>query len=123
MVKVDVASMAHGLESRSPLLDHVLMEWAAEIPAELRMARGVTKALFKSAWSRICRLSCSTARKWASARQLTSGYAVNLKELAYDTLLSQPRLSVVCSVVNMSSACSVNILALYAIIITACGYF
>ena len=32
MVKVDVASMAHGLEARSPLLDHVLLEWAARIP-------------------------------------------------------------------------------------------
>ena len=33
MVKVDVATMAHGLEARSPLLDHVLVEWAARIPA------------------------------------------------------------------------------------------
>ena len=32
MVKVDVASMAHGLETRSPLLDHVLLEWAARHP-------------------------------------------------------------------------------------------
>jgi Asparagine synthase len=29
MVKADVASMARGLEARSPLLDHALMEWAA----------------------------------------------------------------------------------------------
>ena len=49
MVKVDVASMAHGLESRSPLLDHVFMEWAAELPEQVKMARGLTKALFKSA--------------------------------------------------------------------------
>jgi asparagine synthase (glutamine-hydrolysing) len=33
MVKADVTSMARGLEARSPLLDHVLMEWAAGIPA------------------------------------------------------------------------------------------
>jgi asparagine synthase (glutamine-hydrolysing) len=45
MVKVDVASMVHGLEARSPLLDHVLMAWAAGIPAKVRMARGVTKAV------------------------------------------------------------------------------
>ena len=38
MVKVDVASMAHGLETRSPLLDHVLLEWALSIPADVRMA-------------------------------------------------------------------------------------
>jgi asparagine synthase (glutamine-hydrolysing) len=49
MVKVDVASMAHGLETRSPLLDHVLLEWALGIPAEVRMAGGRTKALLKSA--------------------------------------------------------------------------
>ena len=49
MVKVDVASMAHGLEARSPLLDHVLMEWAVGLPEQVKMARGVTKALFKSA--------------------------------------------------------------------------
>ena len=36
MVKVDVASMAHSLEARSPLLDHKLMEWAATIPEEQR---------------------------------------------------------------------------------------
>jgi asparagine synthase (glutamine-hydrolysing) len=30
---VSAASMARGLEARSPLLDHVLMEWAAGIPA------------------------------------------------------------------------------------------
>src|SRR5262249_18411025 len=49
MVKVDVASMAHGLESRSPLLDHVFMEWAMTIPESIKMAGGVTKALFKKA--------------------------------------------------------------------------
>ena len=49
MVKVDVASMAHGLETRSPLLDHVLLEWAARLPGEVKMAGGKTKALFKSA--------------------------------------------------------------------------
>src|SRR5207248_2417892 len=49
MVKVDVASMAHGLETRSPLLDHVLLEWAARIPAEIKMKGGTTKALLKAA--------------------------------------------------------------------------
>src|SRR5205085_5297582 len=49
MVKVDVASMAHGLETRSPLLDHVLLEWTARIPAEIKMKSGTTKALFKAA--------------------------------------------------------------------------
>jgi asparagine synthase (glutamine-hydrolysing) len=49
LVKVDIASMAHSLEARSPLLDHVLMEWAAGIPASQKMANGETKAILKSA--------------------------------------------------------------------------
>ncbi len=29
LVKIDIATMAHSLEARSPLLDHELMEFAA----------------------------------------------------------------------------------------------
>ena len=39
LTKVDVASMAHGLEVRVPLLDHVLVELAAEMPADLKLRR------------------------------------------------------------------------------------
>lgn len=40
LAKVDIASMAHGLEVRVPLLDHVLLETAARIPPELRVRLG-----------------------------------------------------------------------------------
>ncbi len=36
-VKVDVASMAYGLETRAPLLDHVLVEKVARLPFALKM--------------------------------------------------------------------------------------
>jgi len=39
--KVDIASMAHGLECRSPFLDHVLVEDAVRIPSRLKL-RGKT---------------------------------------------------------------------------------
>ena len=42
MVKVDVASVAHRIEHRSPLLDHVPMEWADGIPKRTKMVRGLT---------------------------------------------------------------------------------
>ncbi len=35
--KIDIATMAHSLEARSPLLDHELMELAASIPASLKV--------------------------------------------------------------------------------------
>ena len=39
LVKVDRASMAHGLEVRSPFLDRRLVEWANRLPLELRYER------------------------------------------------------------------------------------
>ena len=39
LVKVDMATMAHGLEARSPFLDHTLMEFAARLPAEVKLRR------------------------------------------------------------------------------------
>ncbi len=39
LVKMDIASMAHSLEVRSPLLDHVVLEFAASLPLELEASR------------------------------------------------------------------------------------
>jgi asparagine synthase (glutamine-hydrolysing) len=50
LVKVDRASMAHGLEVRPPLLDHELMELAARIPADLKIRGGETKWVLKQAF-------------------------------------------------------------------------
>lgn len=44
--KVDMATMAHGLESRSPFLDHELVEWVMQLPEHLRMDTG-PKSLLK----------------------------------------------------------------------------
>ncbi len=42
LVKVDIASMAHSLEARSPLLDHKVMELAATFPSSFKL-RGFDK--------------------------------------------------------------------------------
>jgi asparagine synthase (glutamine-hydrolysing) len=49
LTKVDRASMAHSLEVRAPLLDHELVEWAATIPAELKIRSTGGKYIFKRA--------------------------------------------------------------------------
>ena len=89
MTKVDVASMAHGLESRSPLLDHVLLEWAAELPEAVKMAGGVTKALFKSAMEPYLPREILYRPKRGFGCPIDRWFRRELKELAYDTLLSQ----------------------------------
>jgi asparagine synthase (glutamine-hydrolysing) len=89
MVKVDVASMAHGLETRSPLLDHMLMEWAAGIPEELRMAHGVSKALFKSAMKPYLPAELLYRPKMGFGLPVDRWFRNELKQMAYDVLLSQ----------------------------------
>src|SRR5205823_3471108 len=43
LTKVDRMSMAHSIEARVPLLDHKVVEFAATIPPELQLHRGITK--------------------------------------------------------------------------------
>jgi asparagine synthase (glutamine-hydrolysing) len=43
----DRVSMAHGLESRVPLLDHPLVEFAATIPANIKFKDGTLKHVFR----------------------------------------------------------------------------
>jgi asparagine synthase (glutamine-hydrolysing) len=42
ITKIDIATMAHALEARSPMLDHEFVEFAASIPAEFKV-RGLEK--------------------------------------------------------------------------------
>jgi asparagine synthase (glutamine-hydrolysing) len=52
LVKVDRASMAHGLEARPPLLDYRLVEWAARLDPSFKLSNGEGKRLLKSALQR-----------------------------------------------------------------------
>jgi asparagine synthase (glutamine-hydrolysing) len=47
MTKVDRMSMAHSLEAREPLLDHVLVEFVAGLPPGMKYRNGVSKYLLK----------------------------------------------------------------------------
>jgi len=49
LVKIDIATMAHSLEARSPFLDHELMELAASIPARVKLRGGRRKAVLRDA--------------------------------------------------------------------------
>lgn len=47
LVKMDIATMAHSLEARSPYLDHRLVEWAAGLPRPLMFSGSTTKPLLR----------------------------------------------------------------------------
>ncbi|NJC74322.1 hypothetical protein HC031_32110 [Planosporangium thailandense] len=49
LAKVDISTMAVSLEARAPLLDHKVIEWAAGLPAHLKVRGRETKYLLKRA--------------------------------------------------------------------------
>ncbi len=50
LAKMDLATMGNGLEGRSPLLDHELLELAASAPADLKLKSGQLKWLLRTAF-------------------------------------------------------------------------
>ena len=88
LVKVDVATMAHGLEARSPFLDHELMEFAASIPAAMKMRGLKTKALLKSAMADRLPRDLLKRRKMGFGVPIERWLRNELREMSYDVLLS-----------------------------------
>lgn len=53
LVKMDIASMAHSLEARSPFLDHKVMEFCARLPVDLKIRGANQKYLLKKLAARL----------------------------------------------------------------------
>jgi asparagine synthase (glutamine-hydrolysing) len=88
LVKVDIATMAHGLEARSPLLDHPLMEFAASLPSQMKMNGGIKKYILKEAVKPLLPKEIIERPKMGFGVPLEHWFRHELKDLAYDVLLS-----------------------------------
>lgn len=88
MVKVDVASMAHALETRSPMLDHVFMEWAVGLPEAAKMTGGTTKAIFKKAMEPYLPKEAIFRNKMGFGCPVGDWLRTSLRQMTYDVLLS-----------------------------------
>jgi asparagine synthase (glutamine-hydrolysing) len=89
LVKVDVASMAHGLESRAPFLDHELLEFAAGVPAAQRMPGFRPKALLKQALEPVLPRELLYRPKMGFGVPIDDWFRGPLGELARDCLLDE----------------------------------
>jgi asparagine synthase (glutamine-hydrolysing) len=88
MTKVDIASMAHGLECRAPLLDYRLVEFAAALPVRYKYRRGRGKWLLREAFGHLLPREVFTRRKMGFGVPLDYWFRSELKPLAADLLLS-----------------------------------
>ena len=87
LVKVDIASMAHSLEARSPYLDQRLMEFAASIPPDLKLKGMTTKHILKKALANILPPEILHREKMGFGVPIGRWFRHELKDLAYDILL------------------------------------
>ena len=88
LVKVDIASMAHSLEARSPFLDHVFMEFAATIPFDLKVRGRVKKYILKRALGGLLPAPILHRPKMGFGVPIDRWLRQELRELLSDTLLS-----------------------------------
>lgn len=89
LVKVDIATMAHGLEARSPLLDHQFMEFTASLPSALKLKGKVQKYLFKKALKGLLPDEILHRPKKGFGVPLDHWFRHDLREMAYDVLLDR----------------------------------
>ncbi|MDQ3648286.1 MAG: asparagine synthase (glutamine-hydrolyzing) [Actinomycetota bacterium] len=88
LVKMDIATMAHSLEARSPLLDHRFLELAARLPASTKLTwGGTTKRLFKEAVAPWLPSEIITRPKMGFSIPLASWLRGKLRALPEDVLL------------------------------------
>jgi asparagine synthase (glutamine-hydrolysing) len=87
-VKVDIASMAHSLEVRSPFVDHKLVEFAATLPPQMKLHGMRGKRILKMAMKEFLPSSIIHRRKKGFGIPHARWLRTELRSLAHDTLLS-----------------------------------
>jgi asparagine synthase (glutamine-hydrolysing) len=88
LTKVDRMSMAHSIESRVPLLDNEVVEFAASLPAEFKIRGGRRKHVLKEVAAGLLPRDVLDRPKQGFGVPLKVWFRGNLRELFADTLLS-----------------------------------
>ncbi|HUT14601.1 MAG TPA: asparagine synthase C-terminal domain-containing protein, partial [Thermoguttaceae bacterium] len=87
--KVDIASMAHGLECRQPFLDHRVVELAAQMPRKLKFRRGRGKRILLEAFADLLPKPIRRRPKMGFGVPLDHWFRNELKEFAREVLLDR----------------------------------
>jgi asparagine synthase (glutamine-hydrolysing) len=86
LVKVDRMTMANSLEARAPLLDHVLLEFCARLPFDLKNNGQVGKYLLKKVAAELLPAECMQKRKQGFGIPIAKWFREDFKPLMLDLL-------------------------------------
>ncbi len=87
LVKMDIATMANGLEARSPFLDHHLVEFVARLPSRFKLRGTVSKHLLKRAVADLVPAANLSRAKRGFAVPIGRWFRGELREFMADHLL------------------------------------
>ncbi len=87
LVKMDMATMAHGLEARCPFLDHELIQWAFQIPMDLRCSMWTNKPVLRALARKYLPDTVANAKKRGFELPIIDWLEGPLKDFAADVLL------------------------------------
>lgn len=86
LVKMDMATSAHSLEGRSPLLDQELGELALRLPVDFRVRRGQPKAILRHAYRDVLSEEVVTGKKRGFEVPLESWLSGVWRPMTHDLL-------------------------------------
>ena len=86
--KVDIASMAHGLEVRQPMLDHRVVEFAGSLPVKWKFRGRRGKLILQDTFGSMIPSNIFTRKKMGFGVPIGSWFRDELKPMVHDTLLA-----------------------------------
>ena len=86
LTKVDIASMAHSLECRSPFLDHEVVDLAVSMPREWKLSGKQGKKILVDSFSDLIPPEIQSRKKMGFGVPLDHWFRDELRELVHDTL-------------------------------------
>lgn len=88
LFKIDIAAMSHGLEARSPFLDHHLVEFAASLPGQLKLKGMRKKHILKQALKDVLPSEILERPKKGFDVPVGAWLKDELRDMSHDLLLS-----------------------------------
>ena len=83
LVKVDIASMAHALECRSPFLDHHVVELATALPYTQKVSGTTSKYILKEIYRQMIPSAIASRRKMGFSIPLDHWFRNELRDFLY----------------------------------------